>query len=140
MRLQASVTSTVERVLFREYATRYGEPGGDGVPALLPQIYLHYDPYTVRELAASEGQVLKRQRMDFLMLLADRSRVVIEVDGKQHYADGESASPRRYAEMVSRGPALETHRIRGLPVRRGRAESDRSRRAAARPGFLRQAP
>ncbi|MFP5364344.1 MAG: hypothetical protein ACLGI5_16615, partial [Thermoleophilia bacterium] len=67
-RLQASVTSPVELVLFREYATRYGGAGGDAVPALLPQIYLHYDPYTARELASSEGQVLKRQRMDFLML------------------------------------------------------------------------
>jgi very-short-patch-repair endonuclease len=115
MRLQASVTSPVERVLFREYATRYGGAGGDAVPALLPQIYLHYDPYTVRELAVSEGQVLKRQRMDFLMLFADRSRVVIEVDGKQHYADGELASTRRYAEMVSEDRRL---RLTGYEVYR----------------------
>jgi very-short-patch-repair endonuclease len=38
--------------------------------------------------------------MDFLILLDRNIRVVIEVDGKQHYAIGELASPERYAEMV----------------------------------------
>jgi very-short-patch-repair endonuclease len=39
--------------------------------------------------------------MDFLLLPGERTRVVVEVDGKQHYAteDGR-ASPSRYAEMV----------------------------------------
>ena len=100
-RLRASLDSPAEKVLFNAYGARHGQDGGDMVPGLLPQIYLHYDPYTVRELARREGEPLKRQRMDFLMLFADRSRVVIEVDGKQHYADDDIASPRRYAEMVS---------------------------------------
>ena len=39
--------------------------------------------------------------MDFLLLLPGRQRVVIEIDGKQHYADGETASPQRYATMVA---------------------------------------
>jgi hypothetical protein len=115
-RLRSSVTSPVELVLFNAYAARYyGEIGDDAVPALLPQINVHYDPYTARELAASNGQVLKRQRMDFLMLFADRSRVVIEVDGKQHYADGDLASPGRYAEMVSEDRRL---RLTGYEVYR----------------------
>ena len=53
--------------------------------------------------------------MDFLLLLADRSRVVIEVDGKQHYADGDTASPRRYAEMVAEDRKL---RLTGYEVYR----------------------
>ena len=39
--------------------------------------------------------------MDFLLLLPHRQRVVIEVDGKQHYADGDVARPERYAAMVA---------------------------------------
>ena len=39
--------------------------------------------------------------MDFMMLFSKATRVVIEIDGKQHYAteDGK-ASPSRYADMV----------------------------------------
>lgn len=56
-------------------------------------------PYTVSE---RNGQkVLPRQRMDFLLLLPSSQRVVIEVDGKQHYANKDTASPRLYAEMVA---------------------------------------
>ena len=29
-----------------------------------------------------------------------RNRIVIEIDGKQHYADGDRASPKLYSEMV----------------------------------------
>ena len=43
---------------------------------------------------------LPRQRMDFLLLLSPFERIVIEVDGKQHYSDGEISSPSRYANMV----------------------------------------
>jgi very-short-patch-repair endonuclease len=53
--------------------------------------------------------------MDFLILFADRSRAVIEVDGKQHYADGEYASPARYAEMVAEDRRL---RLAGYEVYR----------------------
>jgi very-short-patch-repair endonuclease len=53
--------------------------------------------------------------MDFLLLLPDRSRVVIEIDGKQHYADGNTASPRLYAEMVREDRRL---RLTGYEVYR----------------------
>ena len=44
---------------------------------------------------------LLRFRMDFLLLLPQGVRVVIEVDGKHHYADGAgSADVQRYAQMV----------------------------------------
>jgi very-short-patch-repair endonuclease len=106
-RLLISLDSEPEKLLFKSYGARYGQPDADKLPALIPQVYLHYDPYTMRELGGRSGQVLARQRMDFLLLLPDRSRVVIEIDGKQHYADGNTASPRLYAEM-----AREDRRLR----------------------------
>ena len=114
-RLWESVSSPPEEVLFKTYVMRYSREDADQLPALLPQVYLHYDPYTVRELSARGTQALPRQRMDFLMLLGDGSRVVIEVDGKHHYADGDVASPRRYAAMVSEDRRL---RLAGYEVYR----------------------
>jgi very-short-patch-repair endonuclease len=38
--------------------------------------------------------------MDFLLLMRNQRRLVIEIDGKQHYTDGDRASPPRYAEMM----------------------------------------
>lgn len=112
-RLRASLDSPAETVLFNAYGARYGQNGGDEVPALIPQVYMHYDPYTLRELR--NGQVLARQRMDFLLLFRDRSRVVIEVDGKHHYADGDTASPGRYAGMVAEDRRL---RLAGYEIYR----------------------
>jgi len=98
-RLFDALASPPESLLFRTYCRRYKD-GARDVPALLPQVYLHYDPYTKRELG-SAGQELARQRMDFLLLPTNRARIVIEVDGKQHYADESGkASTQRYAEMV----------------------------------------
>ena len=97
-RLAQSLASPPEKLLFRTYFRSLDSLGG-GLPALVPQVYLHYDPYTQRERRGD--QLLPRQRMDFLILLSHLHRIVIEVDGKQHYADGDHASPARYAEMVS---------------------------------------
>jgi hypothetical protein len=67
---------------------------------LIPQVYLHYDPYTAARRGAPGP--LSRQRMDFLLLLPHRARVVIECDGKQHYADASGrADPRRNAAMMA---------------------------------------
>jgi very-short-patch-repair endonuclease len=60
------------------------------------------------------GKEMPRQRMDFLLLPSERTRIVIEVDGKQHYAETDGrASPHRYAEMVSEDRAI---RLRGYEV------------------------
>jgi very-short-patch-repair endonuclease len=53
--------------------------------------------------------------MDFLILFSNHERVVIEVDGKQHYADGDIASPQNYAEMVAADRQL---RLAGYEVYR----------------------
>lgn len=112
-RLCDSLGSVPERLLFNSYFERI-HPLMQEPPALIPQIYLHYDPYTVRE---RNGQkVLPQQRMDFLLLLPHSQRVVIEVDGKQHYAnDDGTASPRLYAEMVAADRELK---LRGYEVYR----------------------
>lgn len=59
---------------------------------------------------------LLRQRMDFLMLLPQDQRIVIEIDGKQHYAnEAGQAQPRLYAEMVAEDRRL---RLAGYEVYR----------------------
>ncbi len=97
-RLQQSIESPPEKLLFNTYYQLQQEFGKD-FPALVPQVYLHYDPKTIKELASQ--QRFERQRMDFLILFSNKTRVVIEVDGKQHYADNNLASPKKYAEMVA---------------------------------------
>jgi len=113
-RLSESLESPPERLLFRTYSRRYGEANGSEQPALLPQVYLHYDPRT-REERGGQPSVLVRERMDFLLLLPRRIRVVLEVDGKQHYAEGDTASPRLYSEMMAEDRKL---RLRGYEVYR----------------------
>ena len=98
-RLAASLNSPPEKRLFRLYFEILRDTYKERLPAIIPQVYLHYDPYTIRE--QPDGSSLVRQRMDFLLLLPHRQRIVIEIDGRQHYADGDGASPQRYAAMVA---------------------------------------
>ena len=68
------------------------------LPVLLPEVWLHWDPRTVKERGRD---ALLRFRMDFLLLLPQGVRVVIEVDGKHHYADADGrADVQRYGQMV----------------------------------------
>lgn len=62
------------------------------------------------------GKTRIRQRIDFLMILPNLKRVIIEIDGKHHYAreDGR-ADTKRYAEMVKVDREL---RLRGYEVYR----------------------
>jgi very-short-patch-repair endonuclease len=53
--------------------------------------------------------------MDFLILFSSRHRVVLEVDGRQHFADGDIASPSPYAQMVAEDRRL---RLNGYEVYR----------------------
>lgn len=113
-RLRASLGSEAERVVFDAYAGRYR--ASFDTPVLIPQVYLHYDPYDQRTRSRSATPPpLIRQRMDFLLLFSERRRVVIEVDGMQHYAHGEKASPELYARMVAEDRRL---RLAGYAVYR----------------------
>lgn len=101
-RLRRSVmeaNSPGEYALFVTYYREFSSKLGDQLPALIPQVYLHYDPRTMKE--RGNRPVLLRQRMDLLMLLDHNVRIVIEVDGKHHYANGEKASTTKYAEMAA---------------------------------------
>ncbi len=103
-----------ERLVFKTYAELYAQADGFDLPALIPQVYLHYDPYT--RLERGGRSPLVRQRMDFLLLVANRGRIVIEVDGRQHYAESDGrANPARYAEMVKEDRSL---RLAGYEVYR----------------------
>lgn len=109
-----------EYALFQGYYERYGSSLGDRLPALIPQVYLHYDPYTRRQ--RGDEQFLARQRMDFLLMLEQGVRIVIEIDGRQHYGaqdphdpDRYIASAQRYAEMVAEDRRL---RLAGYEVYR----------------------
>jgi hypothetical protein len=113
-RLKESLDSEPEKLLFDTYFKNMREELGLKLPALIPQVYLHYDPYTVRNLDGMPR--LPRQRTDFLILFSHHVRVVIEVDGKQHYSEeNEKASPKRYAEMVAADRQL---RLAGYDVYR----------------------
>lgn len=124
-RLRASLgDNPVEQLVFDTYAARYKNNQFD-IPALIPQVYLHFDPATqlARRADGQSGRPLARQRMDFLILFSNRHRVVLEVDGKQHYAKGEIASPALYSEMVAEDRRLkiagyEVYRFGGAELMR----------------------
>jgi very-short-patch-repair endonuclease len=98
LRLRASLASDAERNLFDTYFRLYRAKFGGALPALIPQVYLHYDPAVVKLLRHRTG--LPRQRMDFLLLLPNSQRVVIEVDGSQHFSRDGKPSLAAYSEMV----------------------------------------
>jgi hypothetical protein len=112
-RLQESLASDGERKLFATYFKAYRSVLGETLPALLPQVYLHYDPAVVKTLR--HRLPLPRQRMDFLLLLPGRQRIVLEVDGKHHFSENDHPSLKVYAEMVSADREL---RLAGYEVYR----------------------
>jgi len=86
--------SPPQRELFFAYHREF-RSSIPALPALLPEVWLHWDPKTVRQRGP---QALLRFRMDFLLLLPHGQRVVLEVDGKQHYSDSRGyADPEIYA-------------------------------------------
>ena len=86
-------------ILFNTYYSYCYGKLKEKLPALIPQVYLHYDPYTSKQLKGEKR--LRRARMDFLLHLPHRKNIVIEIDGKQHYSENGKASPKLYAEMVA---------------------------------------
>lgn len=98
-RLGASLASLAEKTVFERYFKHVRPRLGANLPALIPQVYLHYDPAFVRGLRRRDS--FSRQRMDFLMLLPNAARVVIEVDGQHHFSREGKPSLSAYSEMVS---------------------------------------
>jgi AbiJ N-terminal domain 3 len=112
-RLQQSLASDAERKLFATYFKLYRPVLREALPAFLPQVYLHYDPAVVKALR--HRLPLPRQRMDFLLLLPGRQRIVLEVDGKHHFSENDHPSLKIYADMVSADREL---RLAGYEVYR----------------------
>ena len=75
--------SPPQALFFRSFFSAFSASVPD-LPALLPEVWLHWDAKTVKERGAL---ALLRFRMDFLLLFPHGVRVVVEVDGKHHYAD-----------------------------------------------------
>ena len=91
-------TSPPQQSFFKAFHTGFGDKIPN-LPALLPEVWMHWDPKTVQQRGA---EALFRQRMDFLMLLPNGHRIVMEIDGKQHFADENGhADVKRYSEMVA---------------------------------------
>lgn len=99
IRLYKTLDKALEQPFFNHYYKLFKDELGGKLPALIPQVYLHYDPKTIAQLKGEKR--LERQRMDFLMLLSNRHRIIIEIDGKHHYADGDKVSPKLYSDMVA---------------------------------------
>lgn len=103
--------SEPERLFYKAYIS-YLTSHGKHIPALIPQVYMYYDPKTK---AQREWQIFEHQKMDFMMIISPTQRVVLEIDGYQHYAEDEVApgtaykhyaSPARYAEMMKAHRAM----------------------------------
>ena len=119
-RLLEALASEPEKMLFKSYFQLYKDRFNARLPALIPQVYLHYDPVTMRQLnVRKEDKRFLVQRMDFLLLLPGRVRVVLEVDGQQHYSEevngGMRPSPQLYSETVKSDRIL---RLAGYEVYR----------------------
>lgn len=120
LRLRACLPSSSppQQQLFELYFRSFGR-AIPGLPALLPEVWLHWDPKTVAQRGA---QALLTHRMDFLMLFPGGGRVVLEVDGAQHYADASGkADPRQYAKLAAGERELklagyEVYRFAGIEL------------------------
>lgn len=104
-RLLSSLDSPPERIFFRAYR-EFINKHDCNLPALIPQVYLYYDP---KIKSARNGKpIFEHQRMDFMFIISREHRVIIEIDGIQHYAEDRTiggtyykcADVNRYAEMM----------------------------------------
>jgi very-short-patch-repair endonuclease len=114
-RLKKSLDPNAEKFFYETYYSTYNPKSYLNLPILIPQVYLHYDPYTLKQLRS--GKRIPRQRMDFLMLLPENEKVIIEIDGKEHYSKNNNSTPcaKTYAKMVSEDRKL---RLQGYEIYR----------------------
>lgn len=115
-------SSPPQRLLFRCFHNIYRDAVPE-LPALLPEVWLRWDPKTVRQRGAA---ALARFRVDFLMLIGTY-RVVLEVDGASHYTSSSNRPDHaRYAATMAADRDL---RLRGYDVFRFGAHELRDERA-----------
>ncbi len=107
LRQSLPADSPPQQLLFRLYHDIHRDAVQD-LPALLPEVWLHWDPKTVQARGAA---ALLGLRMDFLLLVNGGGRIVLEVDGRTHYANERRdmppelprwiADPARYARTMA---------------------------------------
>lgn len=113
-RLLESLDSEPEILFFESYFEIFQNQYKNNLPALVPQVYLAYDPLSAKELP--NGKTRIRQRIDFLLIMPNLKRIIIEIDGKHHYANDDGrANVHKYAEMVKTDRALK---LRGYDLYR----------------------
>ncbi|MCD0157446.1 hypothetical protein [Deinococcus sp. 6GRE01] len=113
-RLKLVLMSEAEHRFFESYWAQTVEANNWNAPALLPQVALLHDPKTAKQRGGVSHY--KHQRMDFVLLTRTGKRVILEIDGKQHYSnDDGTSSPRLYAEMVAADRELK---LKGYEVYR----------------------
>ncbi|MEX3644736.1 hypothetical protein [Mycolicibacterium porcinum] len=97
------------------------------LPALLPEVWLHWDHKTIQQRGLD---ALLGQRMDFLMLAPHQNRIIFEVDGKSHYTDSQNRPcPERYAQNTRHDRDMQ---LRGYTVYRfGAAELANEKQATS---------
>ena len=87
--------SPMENLFFDTYLEMVAGREGK-IPSLFPQVWLYYDPKLQKDRIK---KIFEHQRMDFLMLFSESQRVVIEIDGVQHYAEYVEGNKKHYASV-----------------------------------------
>jgi hypothetical protein len=95
--LRKSLGSVAEESFYDAYTEVKDQMNGE-IPALLPQVWLYYDPKLETDRIK---KIFEHQRMDFLMLISDTKRIVVEIDGKQHYGEMRQINGRQYPDYIA---------------------------------------
>jgi very-short-patch-repair endonuclease len=92
-----------EKKFFDIYFKNFKVKLGSKFPALIPQVWLHYNRYSNEFRMKTSGEIpFFRQQIDFLLLLPPSNHcVLIEIDGKEHYSTNGKADEEVYASQVS---------------------------------------
>ncbi|MGX1907681.1 hypothetical protein ACWIID_02275 [Streptomyces phaeochromogenes] len=110
-----SPKSPPERHLLRVYWEFAKTRGFNTTPAILPQVYLHYDPIAQKDRDRQNGRVIPVQVRDFMLFAPGGRRIILEIDGKEHYSVGDEPAPKEYAKMTKEDRRL---RLQGYEVYR----------------------
>ncbi|WP_426749929.1 hypothetical protein [Myxococcus sp. Y35] len=112
--IESIKSSPGQLLLYKTYLKTFRPLLDEMLPALIPEVYHVYDPKTAKE--RSGRPIFNNQRMDFLILLSHSKRIVIEIDGMQHYSfKNGQANPCAYTNTLQGDREL---RLRGYEVYR----------------------
>ena len=109
-RLRDSLNSPPEILFYNTYI-ELAEKSNRNLPALFPQVWLYYDPKLEKDRIR---KIFDHQRMDFLMIFSEAQRIVIEIDGIQHYSDYIQGHTKHYASVDKYAEMVAAHREMSL--------------------------